>query len=454
VRILLDQAVYSMRNKGNIALLQVALQRLQRLWPEASLEVMTESPHLLKLYCPEACPVSIYGWQNWSENRERLERLHRVVPDWVFRTLLELREELEYRDLTPGQLRQQWRTWLRRPGDPQDLESRVAGASVFQPVDPPDLEQAMQSADLVVGTGGGYLVDSDWGASHPVLLRLARAKRMGKFTALVGQGVGRIEEPEFRALASAVLPEVDLILVRETGFAIPLLESLGVPPERIQMSGDDAVELAYEARGDTLGGDLGVSVRLAHYTDVRHQDFDRLRPVLHQAAARHQARLVGLPTSCCGVEADQFHIRELLAGYPRTVQSRLRFESTGELIKKVGRCRVVVAGAFHAAVFALAQGIPAIGLARTKEYAIKLGGLVDQFGAGCQLLYFDDEQLPGKLAEAIDKAWDSADRLRPQLLEAAIVQIQLGQRAYQRLYDLYQLHRQTKPINGPVGKAS
>jgi hypothetical protein len=98
----------------------------------------------------------------------------------------------------------------------------------------------------------------------------------------------------------------------------------------------------------------------------------------------------------------------------------------------------------------LSQGIPAIGLARTKEYEIKFGGLVDQFGPGCQLLYMDDEQLPEKLAAAIDQAWESADRLRPQLLEAATTQIQLGHKGYQRLYDLCQLQRQTNPINEPV----
>jgi polysaccharide pyruvyl transferase WcaK-like protein len=450
VRILFDQAVYSMRNKGNITLLQIALRRIHKLWPEASLEVMTESPHLLKLYGPEASPVSIYGWQNWSKNRARLERLHRLVPETVFRVLLETREELQYRGLTPDQVKQQLGTRLGRPDASHDGEGQNTEPSDPQLFDPPDLEQAMQGADLVIGTGGGYLVDSDWGAAHPVLHRLARAKRMGKFTALVGQGVGRIEEPGFRALAETVLPEVDLILVREEKFAIPLLESLGVPPERIQMSGDDAVELAYEARNETLGSDIGVSVRLARYTDARQQDLGRIRPVLHQAAARHGARLVGVPTSCCGVESDQFQIAKLLAGYPQTMLGWLRFEPTIDLIRRVGRCRVVVAGAFHAAVFALSQGIPAIGLARTREYAIKLGGLVDQFGPGCQLLHMDDEQLSEKLAEAVDRAWESADRLRPQLLEAATVQIQLGQMAYQRLYDLYQLHCQTHPMHEPV----
>lgn len=450
MRILLDQAVYDMRNKGNIALLQMALRRIHKLWPEASLEVMTDAPNLLKLYCPEAIPVSVYAHHNWSENREKFEKFHQVMPSPAVRTLLEIREELQYRGLTPGQVKQQIKILLRRFNDSQNWEDQIMEGVELQPADTPDLDQAMRGADIVIGTGGGYLVDSDRGAAHPVLVRLARANRMGKFTALVGQGVGRIDNPEFQSLARTVLPEVDLILVRESKFAIPLLESLGVPPERLQMSGDDAVELAYEARNTMLGSDIGVSIRFAHYTDVGYQDINRIRPVLHQAAARYGAGLTGVPTSCCGVESDQFKIGELLAGYPKTVHSWLRFEPISDLIKKVGRCRVVVAGAFHAAVFALAQGIPAIGLVRTKEYSIKFSGLVDQFSPGCQLLYMDDEQLPEKLAEAIAKAWESADRLRPQLLEAATAQIQLGHRGYQRLYDLYQFQHRAEPINESV----
>lgn len=439
-----------MRNKGNVALLQMALRRIHKLWPQASLEVMTDAPHLLKLYCPEALPVSVFDRQNWSENREKFEKLHRVIPASMFRALLEMREELQYRGLTPGQLKQRLRTLRGQSPVPDDWEDQPAEQSEPEPSEPPDLEQAMRGADMVIGTGGGYLVDSDRGAAHPVLLRLARAKRMGKFTALVGQGVGRIDHPEFQALARTVLPRVDLILVREGNFAIPLLESLGVPPERIHMSGDDAVELAYEARTATPGSDIGVSIRMAHYTDVGYQDLGQIRHVLHRTAAKYGARLISAPTSCCGVESDQFKIAELLAGYPKTEQSWLRFESTTDLIKRVGRCRVMVAGAFHAAVFALAQGIPAIGLVRTKEYSIKFGGLVDQFSPGCQLLYLDDEQLPEKLAEAIDQAWESADRLRPQLLEAARAQIKLGQTGYRRLHELYQSRLRLEPVIEPV----
>ena len=438
MRILFDQVVYNMRNKGNIALLQMALRRVHGLWPDASLEVMAETAHILRLYCPEAFPVNILNTYNWSENHQRLERIRQVTPNPVLRTMLEVREELRYRRWDPGQVKKYVKGLL-----PRDKSSQVGAIQPVMEISKPDVsdssdvEQALRGADIVIGTGGGYLVDSDSGLTIPVLKRLSRAKSMGKFVALVGQGLGQIDGPELRSLAGAVLPELDLILVRESEFAIPALESLGVSRERIHMSGDDAVELAYESRNSTFGSDIGISVRLAGYTDVSGNDLQRIRPVLHQTAAKHEARLVGLPTSCCAEESDQFQIRELLAGYPRAFQSPLRFESITDLIKKVGGCRVVVAGAFHAAVFALAQGIPAIGVVKSEEYAIKFRGLAEQFGSGCQLLYLNDEHFPEKLSDAIDIAWESADRLRPQLLEAATTQIYLNRMAYQRLHELY-----------------
>ena len=47
MRILLDQGVYDLRNKGNVALTQVAVSRIQKMWSQASLQVMTSAPQIL-----------------------------------------------------------------------------------------------------------------------------------------------------------------------------------------------------------------------------------------------------------------------------------------------------------------------------------------------------------------------------------------------------------------------
>jgi colanic acid/amylovoran biosynthesis protein len=106
------------------------------------------------------------------------------------------------------------------------------------------------------------------------------------------------------------------------------------------------------------------------------------------------------------------------------------------VIEQVKRCRVVVTGSYHPAVFALSQGIPVVGLARSEYYLQKFLGLADQFGAGIEIVSSDVEQLPGKLTTAIGSAWRSAETVFPALLDAAWRQIQSGQRYYQRLYQL------------------
>ena len=51
------------------------------------------------------------------------------------------------------------------------------------------------------------------------------------------------------------------------------------------------------------------------------------------------------------------------------------------LIEQISRCRLVIVGSYHAAVFALAQGVSAIGLAGNAYYLQKFEGLAaNQFG--------------------------------------------------------------------------
>jgi colanic acid/amylovoran biosynthesis protein len=105
-------------------------------------------------------------------------------------------------------------------------------------------------------------------------------------------------------------------------------------------------------------------------------------------------------------------------------------------MRQLQRCRIVVTGAYHAAVFALAQGIPAVCLARSPFFVDKFLGLADQFGAGCEVLLLDDADLPKRLASAMERAWASAEQIRPVLLEAAARQIEISRAAYRKFHDL------------------
>ena len=103
------------------------------------------------------------------------------------------------------------------------------------------------------------------------------------------------------------------------------------------------------------------------------------------------------------------------------------------MIKQAARCRVVVTGAYHAAVFALAQGIPVIALAKSDYFAKKLLGLEDQFGEGCQTVLLTEPDLPEDSKGSIESAWQNAEKLRATVQTATLRQIELSRRSYDRL---------------------
>jgi polysaccharide pyruvyl transferase WcaK-like protein len=93
-----------------------------------------------------------------------------------------------------------------------------------------------------------------------------------------------------------------------------------------------------------------------------------------------------------------------------------------------------VSGSYHSAVFALGQGIPVVAFANATYYRQKFAGLKDQYGDGLQLLEFDSCHT--QLLPAIEKAWESANRLRPELLRLTQQLIQMSRAAYAALPEI------------------
>jgi colanic acid/amylovoran biosynthesis protein len=94
---------------------------------------------------------------------------------------------------------------------------------------------------------------------------------------------------------------------------------------------------------------------------------------------------------------------------------------------------------YHGGVFALAQGIPIVGLFQSTYYEQKFAGLQEQFPGGCRTIDFRRPVSPGEIEDAICGAWESADRVRDSLLEAAARQIELSWAAYRAVKELYPL---------------
>ncbi|MBI5653197.1 MAG: polysaccharide pyruvyl transferase family protein [Chloroflexi bacterium] len=443
MRILFDMGVYDLRNKGNVALLQVAVARVSALWRDASLQVITSAPHLLRLYCPHASPISPNQQFDWSQRVGRVDRILRRLPRSLLRVALEVRDGIWHHIPALGALLTRHKA--RVPASPTLVifEQKNVTAEKNRAY-----VEMVNGMDLLIATGAQYMSDACCDDALRVLDRLEAAYRLNIPTAMVGQGLGPFQDAELRARVQTVLPLVDLIFIRDQIAAPPLLASLGVDPARVFFTGDDAVEMTWRARTQTRGNLIGLNLRVAQYTQVTSASNETIRSVLRAATRQHHTHLLAIPISHSIHELDARAIQKLGAGIKMEPAYVSQFETPLDIINKVGRCRVVVTGAFHPAVFALAQGIPAIGLVKSPMYIGKFAGLIDQFGAGCQVVHLDDADLPAKLADAIETAWNATDHLRAQLLERAEHQIELGHCAYQRIFDLVAARQKARANDG------
>jgi polysaccharide pyruvyl transferase WcaK-like protein len=417
MQILIEPSDYSLLNVGDAAMVEVAATRLNALWPAATLQILSDTPELLPGDLPRVTYLSTAGRRQWFEG------------GYLSITLLSQRFSMPLVPRIEGLLRRRRPEWI----DPiKHLRRRLAGKKE----DSPDsFLPSMQSADLVVVTGMGGITDAFPDYALQLLHVLNFAKRLGKTTAMFGQGMGPLQNPKLRARAREVLPHVDLIALREGRVGRSLLDSLGVTREHVLVTGDDAIEIAFDRRVSRLGDGLGVNVRSAAYSGITQSSLQQLGPMLLEAASACRASIVAVPTSRHRGEQDSSALRKLLAGHSLSDYGE-GLDTPRKVIDQIQRCRVLVTASYHAAVFSLAQGTPVVCLVNSDYYADKFMGLVEQFGGGGEIISLQDSRLAATLPQSVAKVWHAAEQVRPALLASARKQIAQGRAAYQQLYDI------------------
>ena len=420
MRIVVDPSTFDCQNMGDVAMLQVAVSRLKELWSSAVIQVFTNEPKSLLLHCPGVSPVLQAGRTNWSSDHYLLGRVHRVIPTATSRRLLGFQRALR-------------RRWPILEDRAIRLRMRLVGerTDVFRAY-----TEAIDQCDLLFVSGSGGLTDAMPVHSRVVLDTVDRALRRGKPVAIFGQGVGPLDNEDLATRIGKTLRCVEMIALRESYTGLPLLERLGIPMNRVTVTGDDAIELAYNARPKTLGDSIGVNVRLASYANVDENILDPLRAVLHPFARARGISLVPVPIALHSLARDPANIRQIFRGYDDQSNGGIDLTTPQMVIEQVRRCRLVVTGAYHAAVFALAQGIPAVCLCKSAYVRDKFVGLKDQFGDGCQLVDLNDPDYQETTRRAMERAWRSAENLRSGLLKAALRQLLAGQATYRRLKEV------------------
>jgi colanic acid/amylovoran biosynthesis protein len=440
MRILIHAGSYYWGNVGDVAMLQAGVERLRTLWPQASIAAVTRTAEALSLCCPGVDPITFAGHAAFFSHR-----FFGRFDQWLPGRIREM--------LTHGEQRLR-RRWPASMGSFIAVKRAFAGRRDY--VAPLRYVRALRQADLVLATGGGIFTDSFTENALAVLNTLEFAIDQGRPTALMGQGVGPVSSEALRRRMAEVLPRVDLIAVRERIESVRLLQSLGVSPDRIAVTGDDAIEMANRGSTAELGHAIGVNVRLTNYAGTDRSALSTIRAAVQTVSNRLAAPLVPLPIAQHPDSHDGVAIAELLP--ERTsAPDLLRVRTPREIIEAVAQCRVVVTGSYHGAVFALAQGIPVVAIAASPYYLHKFGGLGELFPEGCDLVRLQEPDAGRTLEMSIECAWRRAPVVRRRLLEAAESQIVLGRKAYARLRSLdlgrRTERRQRQPRN-PLGRAA
>lgn len=419
MKILIDNGCHDLRNMGDVAMLQVAVTRLKQMWPEAEVQVITEDPHRLKKYCPDAHAVSAHGRNLWLAYQSNiLGRFSSVVPVYISKRLQNHDWPLVLNALM----------WMRM----NFTKSTHGKVKQF-------LDSVLES-DVVVISGGGDLSDFFEGFAMTLFDVLDLAIRYGKRTALVGQGVGPILDPssKFVTRGREVLPKVDMICVRERLKGPAHIKFLNVEDSRVFVTGDDAIELAYNAHIQKLGEGIGVNLRVARHSGIDAELQEAIGLTLKEAAETYGAPLLPVPISFHKRnnerKPDCDTIRELLAQCGVTSDGGQEMDDPITIIRQVARCRVVVTGSYHAAVFALSQGVPAMCLVKTSYYMDKFLGLSDQFNNECEIIDLNGSHVRERILNSLDKLWRSAGQNRSSLLSAANKQVEIGRSAYRAIH--------------------
>jgi colanic acid/amylovoran biosynthesis protein len=107
--------------------------------------------------------------------------------------------------------------------------------------------------------------------------------------------------------------------------------------------------------------------------------------------------------------------------------------TTDALAASAANCRVIVTGSYHAAVFGLGQGVPAICLTKSAYYDAKFAGLRALFPTACSVLSVAEPNFGTLFTKAVADAWKLPQSAREAALHSAISQRESGRRAYTRL---------------------
>jgi polysaccharide pyruvyl transferase WcaK-like protein len=284
--------------------------------------------------------------------------------------------------------------------------------------------EAIRASDAFAVAGGGNMA-SLWPMhvyERSTLAELAR--RAGKPYVVTGQTIGPVLDGDDRALVAELLSGAELVGLRERA-SFELVRTLGVPESRLTATIDDAsfvglgpsAGVAAGAAG-AAGGTSGAAVAPYCAVSLSAHVGDVDRTVFAEAVARLLDRVVdetGLEivflAHWASLRADDERGDSLLH---RAVIDRMtrpaRVEPTTDTAAAARFARdasLHLTSRYHPAVFAVAAGVPTVGVAVDDYTTVKLTGALANFGQSS--VVSAEQVLAGSADRVVLDAWAGRD---------------------------------------------
>lgn len=254
---------------------------------------------------------------------------------------------------------------------------------------------AIRSCDAVYCSGGGNLNDI-W-LETELLPRVITYRLAGIFEkplVISGQGIGPLQSKLGRRLLQWGVQDAQIVGCRDRDESRQLLLRLGLSEETAQSLGDDATDLRcadhdrltqiFEQEGVEDDGKvrLAVHIRLHNFKeDFRTAAIAPLAQMLDSLIERTDCHILFIPVSYARKRAYENDIGDAFE-----VFARMRHRSNVSFICRekysppdmkaiVNACDLLIGFSYHAWIFALTSGTPALGLYYGEYFRLKAMGL-------------------------------------------------------------------------------
>jgi colanic acid/amylovoran biosynthesis protein len=232
------------------------------------------------------------------------------------------------------------------------------------------------AADLVVSTGGTYLVEHY--SLKPRLFEFELARVLAKPLVLFTQSLGPFSKPENARTVGAALRGAAGVMVRDAASRQHLLE-LQVPAEKIRLTADAAFALEPgKVRGGASAGPRRAVISVREWAYFKNGDraagmkqFTEAIAALTIRLVEHHGVEVTFLSTCQGVPEYRYDdskiAAEIVGSLPEGIRARVTvnrdFHRPQELLVLLGTFDFAVSTRMHLAILALLAGTPVLAVA-------------------------------------------------------------------------------------------